>query len=148
MFASLESAVGPVVMVSAAGLLFNGIQTKNLHLSDRIRALMAELRLGTTAEERRKQVMEQIPLFHRRIRLSQWSLNMLYVSIVCFALTSLLLTSALWIGAAVLPSITTMIFGAGVVFLIVALVLEFVELSIALRSIDIEMRDAGRAAGR
>ena len=31
----LTSAVAPVVMVSAAGRLFNGVQANHLHLSDR-----------------------------------------------------------------------------------------------------------------
>ena len=140
---TLTSAVAPVVMVSAAGLLFNGIQAKNLHLSDRIRGLMAELRLGATAETRRRQILQQLPLFHRRIKLSQRSLDMLYVSIFCFVMTSLLLTCSLWIGLRVLPAITTIIFAAGVAVLVVALVLEFIEMSIALRTIEIEMREEG-----
>jgi hypothetical protein len=40
---SLTSAVAPIVLVSAAGLLSNGIHAKNLHLADRLRALTAEL---------------------------------------------------------------------------------------------------------
>jgi hypothetical protein len=139
--AALTAAVAPVVMVSAAGLLFMGIQAKNLHLSDRIRSLMAELRLEATLDARRRQLLEQLPLFDRRVRLSQWALNMLYVAIFCFVMTSLLLTSALWI--VVLPAITTTVFAVGVAVLVIALMLEFVEMSIALQTIKIETRDAG-----
>ena len=40
----IATAVAPIVMVSAAGLLFIGVQTKNLHLADRARDLMREYR--------------------------------------------------------------------------------------------------------
>ena len=138
---TLTSAVAPVVMVSAAGLLLTGVQAKNLHLADRIRSLTAERRLRTTEETRRAQIGEQLPLLLRRVRLSQWSLNMLYVAIFCFVVTSLLLASSLWIGLRMLPVITTMVFAAGVAVLVVALVLEFLEMVIGLRTIEIEMRD-------
>jgi uncharacterized membrane protein (DUF485 family) len=135
----LTAAVAPVVMVSAAGLLFNGVQTKNLHLSDRIRALVAEARRAETPGERRQQIAKELALFWRRIRLSQWSLDMIYAALVCFVLTSLLLASGLWLGPPVLPIVITLTFVVGVALLIVALVLEFVEMGISLRTITIEM---------
>ncbi len=143
---SLTAAVAPVVMVSAAGLLFNGVQTKNLHLSDRIRTLAAEARHAATTEDRRLQITSELRLFWQRIRLSQWSLDMIYVAIVCFVITSLLLTSGLWIGPPVLPIIITVIFAVGVMLLIVALILEFVEMSISLRTIAIEMNETEKRA--
>jgi hypothetical protein len=140
---ALTSAVAPVVMVSAAGLLFMGVQAKNLHLADRIRALMSEYRSPETTDPRRAQLMAQLRLFHRRIRLSQWALDMIYVAILCFVLTSLLLASALWFGPPVVPVIIVVIFALGVAVLVLALVLEFVEMSLALETIRIEMRDVG-----
>ena len=135
----LTSAVAPVVMVSAAGLLFNGVQTKNLHLSDRIRGLLAEWRHADTGPARRQQIVTELGFFRRRIRFSQWSLEMIYGAIVCFVVTSLLLASSLWIGPPVLPIVITMIFVVGVALLIVALILEFVEMWISLRTIEIEL---------
>jgi uncharacterized protein DUF2721 len=142
----LTSAVAPVVMVSAAGLLFNGVQTKNFHLSDRIRGLMAELRDPATASERRGQITAQLVLFNRRLRLNQRSLEMLYVAIVCFVVPSLLLASTLWVGRPVLPIVITLIFALGVALLIIALGLEFVEMWISLKTIEIEMGDVARRA--
>lgn len=141
--ASLTSAVAPVVMVSAAGLLFNGVQAKNLHISDRIRALMTELRRSETGDGRRAQIREQLALFDRRIRLSQWALDMIYAAILCFVVASLLLASAGWFEAPVLPVGVMFVFALGVVVLMAALVLEFVEMLVALKTIQIEMRDAG-----
>ena len=85
---SLTAAVAPIVLVSAAGLLFNGIQTKNLHISDRIRTLQAEVRNPSTTEERRQVLGVQLTYFARRIRLSQRALELLYIAILCFVLTS------------------------------------------------------------
>src|SRR5438552_10579501 len=57
------SAVAPLVWVSAARLLFNGIQTKNLHLSDRMRALTGELRHPDLTPDRQRQLLDQLPCF-------------------------------------------------------------------------------------
>jgi hypothetical protein len=140
----LTSAVAPVVMVSAAGLLFNGVQAKNLHISDRIRTLTAESRNPALSKERRGQVLGQLALFDKRIRLSQRSLQLIYVAILCFVLTALLVASTLWIGPPVLPAIVTAIFVIGVAMLILALLLEFVEMWMALETIEIEMGDIRR----
>jgi hypothetical protein len=40
----ITSALAPVIMVSASGLLFSGIQAKHLHSADRMRALMTDYR--------------------------------------------------------------------------------------------------------
>jgi hypothetical protein len=115
------------------------VQTKNLHLSDRIRGLLAEWRHADTGPTRRQQIVMELTFFRRRIRLSQWSLEMIYGAIVCFVVASLLLASALWVGPPVLPIVITGIFVMGVALLIIALVLEFVEMWISLRTIEIEM---------
>ena len=138
---TLTSAVAPVVMVSAAGILLTGVQGLNLHLADRIRGMTAELRLVDTADARRAQIREQIPLLYQRIRLTQWALTMLYAAIFCFMMTSLFLVSSLWIGLRVLPQVTTLMFAAGVAVFVVALVFELLEVVHALRTIQIETRD-------
>lgn len=138
-FQSLTAVVAPIVLVSAAGLLFNGMQTKNLHISDRIRALNAELRGSVITDDRRRQVMAQMPFFDRRIRLSQRALELLYIAILCFVVTSLVLAVALWIAPMILTLIVTTLFAGGVILLIVALMLEFTEMRLGLRTIEIEV---------
>jgi len=98
---TLTAAVAPIVLVSAAGLLLNGMQTKNLHLSDRIRGLTAEVRNPALTPVRRRQVTDQLPYFAQRIRLSQHALELLYIAILCFVGTSLLLASAFGVGSGV-----------------------------------------------
>jgi hypothetical protein len=56
-------------MVSAAGLLFIGIQTKNLHLADRIRTLTGEYRQlaeNSGSALRRDQLVRQLGFIVRR----------------------------------------------------------------------------------
>jgi hypothetical protein len=60
-------------------------------------------------------------------------------AIVCSVVTFLRLASALWIGPPILPIVITMIFVVERGLLIVALIREFVEMWISLRTIEIEM---------
>ncbi len=138
---TLTSAVAPVVMVSAAGLLLSSVQAKNLHLADRIRSLMSEYRTPATSDARRAQVVAQLRLFRRRVLLSQWSLNLLYVSILFFVATSFLLASQIF-GPHVASRTLLSLFALGVAVLVAALVLEFTEMAIALKTVGIEMKDA------
>jgi len=138
---TFTEAVAPIVLVSAAGLLYNGMQTKNLHLSDRIRAMAAELRMLGLAPKRRAQVLAQLPFFRKGIRFSHRALELIYLAILCFILTSLLLAANIWIGPTALPAATRAIFAIGVILLIVALALGFVKMWIGLKTIEIELGD-------
>jgi hypothetical protein len=140
---AITSAVAPVVMVSATGLLLLGFQTKNLHLADRIRTLTAEYRaLGAGDEDRtrRAQLEEQLSLFDRRIRLNQRALELLYVAIVAFVLTSLMLAGTPWVPWAALPVVVAVFFVGGVTLLLLALVVEFLEMRTGLATIGTEIR--------
>ena len=143
----ISSAIAPVVMVSAAGLLFMGVQAKNLHLSDRMRALMVEYRtLGTAPvhQERREQIVAQLVLFKKRIRLSQRALEFLYLAVFCFVMTSLFLASESFMAPLVTPAVTAAIFVLGVSFLLLALLFEFLELRTGLKTIGIEIAEVFR----
>jgi hypothetical protein len=139
---TITSAVAPVVMVSAAGLLFMGVQTKNLHLADRVRALLQEYRAlaGDPAHQaRRDQIVAQLDLFKKRIRLSQQALEFLYLAIVCFVMTSLLLVLSPAGAGRPIAAVIASVFVLGVALLLIALVLEFLELRAGLKTIGIEI---------
>jgi Protein of unknown function (DUF2721) len=147
----ITSAIAPVVMVSATGLLFMGVQAKHLHLADRLRALMTEYRsLGTatTHQERREQIVAQLVLFTKRIRLSLRALKLLYVAVFCFVMTSLVLISESFMAQLVTPAVTPFIFILGVSCLLLALLFEFLELRTGLKTILIETSDAVPSPGR
>ena len=138
---TFTEAVAPIVLVSAAGLLYNGVQTKNLHLSDRIRAMAAELRIPGLTPERRAQLLAQLLFFRKRIRFSHHALELIYLAILCFIVTSLLLAAGLWVGPRVAPAVAAALFVSGVALLIIALGLEFIEMWIGLKTIEIELGD-------
>jgi hypothetical protein len=140
----IATAVAPIVMVSATGLLFVGVQTKNLHLADRVRDLMREYRATDPKDkERREAIRAQIVLFEKRIRLSQRALESLYGATVSFVTTTFLLAVAPWIGQTAVPTpVTGGIFILGIASLLLALVLEFLEMRAGLSTIAIETRAA------
>jgi hypothetical protein len=146
----IATAVAPIVMVSATGLLFIGVQTKNLHLADRVRDLMREYRATDPKDkERREAIRAQIVLFEKRIRLSQRALESLYGAIISFVTTTLLLAVAPWIGQTAVPTLVTGgIFILGVASLLLALVLEFLEMRAGLSTIAIETRVASEDSSR
>jgi Protein of unknown function (DUF2721) len=147
----ITSAIAPVVMVSAAGLLFMGVQAKHLHSADRLRALMTEYRtLGTdpAQQARREQIVAQVVLFTTRIRLSLRALELLYVAVFCFVMTSLFLVSESFTAQLVPPAVTPLMFVLGVSCLLLALLCEFLELRRGLQTILIETADAVRPPRR
>jgi hypothetical protein len=137
----ISTAVAPIVMVSAGGLLFIGIQTKNLHLADRIRDLTREHRAagGPDAAVRREAIRAQIALFEKRLRTSQHALESIYLAIFCFVATAMLLASAPWLGRATMVG-AGVVFTVGIVFVLGAIVLEFLEMRAGLETMAIELR--------
>jgi hypothetical protein len=145
----IATAVAPIVMVSATGLLFIGVQTKNLHLADRVRELMRDYREARSCNdtEGRETISAQIVLFERRIRLSQRALELLYGAIVSFVTTTLLLAVASWMRPTAMPSaVAAGIFILGIASLLLALVLEFLEMRAGLSTIMIATRAASEDA--
>jgi len=141
----ITTAVAPIVMVSAAGLLFIGIQTKNLHLADRIRDLTREYRgaVGPEFGKRREAVSAQLVLFEKRVRLTQRALECVYAAIFCFVTTALLLAAAPWAGHVGEPwPMAGAAFTLGIAFLLVAIVLELLEMRAGLRTLAIEISSA------
>ena len=136
----IATAVAPIVMVSAAGLLFIGIQTKNLHLADRIRDLLREYRAagGPESMARREAIRAQLALFEKRVRTTQRALESLYVAIFCFVATAMLLAATPWFGRT--PLIAGAVFTVGIAFVLAAIVFEFLEMRAGLETIVIELR--------
>jgi hypothetical protein len=143
----ITSAVAPIVMVSAAGVLSMGVQAKNLHLADRLRTLMDEYRTlpsEPARQQRRDEILAQLALFRRRIALSQHALECNYVAMATFVVTSLLLVAAPWLRGGGAPAVNMGVFVIGVLLLLIALVLEFWEMHLGLRTVDLEIGGAAR----
>jgi len=76
--------------------------------------------------------------------LSQRALECLYLSMVTFVVTALLLAATPWIGGAATPVLTAGVFVVGVALLLVALVLGFWEMHLGLHTVDLEIGGAVR----
>src|SRR5579862_6452474 len=123
----ISAAVTPVVMISACAALILGINNKHSSIADRIRTSLAESRLPGTQAARRKQLGEQIPLFYRRYLFTWASLVALYVAVMVFTLTTLLLVFTQR-RVLTFDSGTLTLFVAGVVLMLAAACFELAEI--------------------
>ncbi len=131
---TISAAVTPVVMVSAAAVLTLGVSNKHQAMSDRLRALAAEMRSMETTRDRRATIERQMTLFRRRIAFSAVAHRLLYVSIMLFMIMVLQLFFAPDRGG-----VGFGLFTAGVAAIIGAIGCELAELSLANRTLDLEM---------
>jgi hypothetical protein len=137
--AAIAAAVTPVVMISANAILIGTISAKHQAMSDRVRALTAEWRAPGTSAARRAAISAQVRVFAGRIAWISRSHVILYVATVFFlamvlviALTPLIQTWAEF-------SVPLML--GGVALMLIAIVLELLDLRKARASIEAEIAD-------
>ncbi len=140
----VTTAVTPVVMVSATAILLSGVNSRYLAVSDRIRALAHEYRDESLTAARRRNIQQQMLIFHLRMDLVSWSSRILYVAICCFISVALLICLSTW--RQMLTAVTLPIFSLGVLMVGTAVVLQLLEVQASRRTIALEaeemMRDA------
>ncbi len=137
--AAIAAAVTPVVMISANAILIGTISAKHQAMSDRVRALTAEWRAPGTSVARRAAIGAQVRVFAGRIAWVSRAHVILYVATVFFlamilviALTPVIQT---WAAFSV-PLLLT-----GVSLMLIAIVLELLDLRKASASIEVEIAD-------
>jgi|HubBroStandDraft_6_1064221.scaffolds.fasta_scaffold357017_1 hypothetical protein len=137
--AAIAAAVTPVVMISANAILIGAISSKHEAMSDRLRSLTAEWRSPATGAARRDSIRAQVRLFSLRIAWIARAHFLLYAATACFiamvmviALTPVLQTWA---------DFSMPLLVAGVLLMLVAIVLELLDLRKARATIAIETRD-------
>jgi hypothetical protein len=137
--AAIAAAVTPVVMISANAILIGTISAKHQAMSDRLRSLTAEWRSSGTSAARRDAILAQVKLFTDRIAWISRAHYLLYVATVCFiamvmviALTPVIQT---WAGFSV-PLLLS-----GVSLMLLAILLELLDLRRARATIEMETRD-------
>jgi hypothetical protein len=141
--AAISAAVTPVVMISANAILIGAISSKHQSMSDRLRALTAEWRNGTTTAERRASIGAQIRMFDSRLRWVTWSHIVLYTATVCFI--------AMVIVIAVSPALEVMagaplgLLLAGVALMLMGILLELLDLAKARATLGLEVGDVSSA---
>ena len=137
--AAIAAAVTPVVMISANAILIGAISSKHQAMSDRVRSLTAEWRNAGTSQARRDAIRAQVRLFVPRIAWIARAHFLLYVATACFI--------AMVIAIAVTPFIQTWatlsvpLLLSGVFLMLVAIVLELLDLGKASATLRAESRD-------
>lgn len=135
----ITAAVTPVVMISTSALLIVGINAKHQSMSDRVRTLTTEFRAPSTKSERRAAISRQAHLFERRIAYTATGHRLLYLAIVLFLVTILLIIvsplNVAWTPAAYA------LFFSGVLLMLTAVAFELLELSFSNRTLQAEIHD-------
>jgi hypothetical protein len=135
----IATAVTPVVMVSATAILVSGVNSRYIAIADRVRALSHEFRDANTSPDRRHVIRRQMPVFRRRMHLVSSAMRILYVSAGCFVGVALLIGMS--VSKPMAQSATLATFLVGLVGIMAAIVLQYMELQESNKTIDIESAD-------
>ena len=136
----ISSAVTPVVLISACAALIMGTNNKIMVVTDRLRHIAAEYRQAATSPARRQQILEQIPVFYRRYRLSWYAQTLLYVAVTLFITTTLQII-LIQRQLTFIPWLSLLFFGIGILLMLVACCLEIREVFLSRRCMEIEIHD-------
>lgn len=137
---TISAAVTPVVMMSACGTMTISVNSRQQHLSDKIRAAAAESRTSSVSLERRSQLHEQIAVFNRRFLFSWFAASALYGAIGCFLVTTL---GILWTQRRLSfgEPLVLVFFVLGIVLMLIAAACVIAEVSLSWRTLRLEIRD-------
>jgi hypothetical protein len=137
--AAIAAAVTPVVMISANAILIGTISAKHQGMSDRVRALTAESRDPATSAARRDAIHAQVRLFRGRIAWISRSHQILYVATVFFL--AMVMVIALSPVIQTWADFSVPLLLGGVALMLIAIVLELLDLRKARASIEAETGD-------
>ncbi|MGA2716089.1 MAG: DUF2721 domain-containing protein [Bryobacteraceae bacterium] len=137
--AAIAAAVTPVVMISANAILIGTIGSKHQAMSDRLRLLTAEWRSSGTSAARRDAILAQVKLFTDRIAWISRAHYLLYVATVCFI--AMVMVIALTPVIQTWAEFSVPLLLGGVSLMLVAIVLELLDLRRARATIAMETRD-------
>lgn len=136
---TITAAVTPVVMISANAILISAVSSKHDSMSGRLRSLMGEYRREETTVARKNQIRAQVHLFRQRLTRVAMAHILLYAAAALFiamvlviALTPLLQT---W------STVSLPLLVSGVTMMLIAIVLELVELRGSHKTIQLEISD-------
>jgi hypothetical protein len=136
---AIAAAVTPVVMISANAILIGTISSKHQAMSDRVRALTAEWRAPGTSAARRSAISAQVRVFAGRIAWISRAHVILYVATVFFL--AMVLVIALTPVIQTWAEFSVPLLLGGVSLMLIAIVLELLDLRKARSSIEVEIAD-------
>ncbi|QXD15462.1 DUF2721 domain-containing protein [Rhodocaloribacter litoris] len=134
--ATLQLAIGPVILISGVGLLLLSMTNRFGRVIDRARLLRQDLLLGAGADQR--QVHAQLRILWQRARIVRAAIALAAVSVLLAAL----LVITLFVGALLGLAVTVALVGLFVLCLaalIAALVLFIVDINVSLKALGLEI---------
>jgi hypothetical protein len=137
--AAITAAVTPVVMISANAILIGTISAKHQAMSERVRALAAEWRTPDSSAARRETIGRQCRLFQQRIAWVGRAHFLLYVATGCFI--SMVMVIAITPVTQTWAVISLPLLLTGVFLMLIAIVLELLDLSRARATLEIDTAD-------
>jgi Protein of unknown function (DUF2721) len=137
--AAIAAAVTPVVMISANAILIGTISAKHQAMADRVRSLAAEWRAAGTSAERRGAIAEQVRIFKHRISWISHAHYLLYVATVFFV--AMVIVIALSPVVRTWADFSVPLLLCGVSLMLIAIVVELLDLGKARATVDLETRD-------
>lgn len=135
----LAAAVTPVVLVSAAAILIGTVNARYIAISDRMRMLAQEYRNPATLASRKQVIALEMVTFKLRVRLVSWAERMLYASVGCFTAVALIISATFW--REVLLAVSIPMFTVGILLIVIAIVLQLIELQQSNRTLLLDTRD-------
>lgn len=142
----LAAAVTPVVLISASAILISGVNARYIAIADRMRSLAREFREQTSNVHRCEVIAKQMATFQIRVRLVSWSERTLYVSVVCFTSVALMISATM--GKSLLEFLSLPLFTIGIVLIVIAIVLQLLELRLSNRTLRAETEDIKMTPGK
>ncbi len=135
----LQTAVGPVILISGVGLLLLSLTNRFGRVTDRSRQTIEALRTASPSEKER--LLSQLRIFSRRGRIIQVSISFAVLSILLAAI----LVIAIFLAAVVhveAGMILIVLFIACMASLIVSLILFLRDINASLAALKVEVDSA------
>jgi hypothetical protein len=127
-------------MLSACSTLILGINSKHAGLADRIRASAAEFRGDGVSAKRRAQLAREIAIFQKRFTMTWLAVCHLYCAVILFILTTIVIVLQ-QNGPHPLAAAPVTLFIIGVALMFGAICLELAEVSLAARTLTVDLMD-------
>lgn len=135
---SLQAAIAPCIFISGLGLLLLTMSNRLGRAIDRIRYFSDEIKTASTKEI--PALKQQVAILYRRAWCLQAAIGFISISLLCVALIMLMLFTALAFNFQLVFSVK-LLFVTSLVSFIFSLLFFFVDVSLTLASIRIEIKE-------
>lgn len=134
---SLQAAIAPCIFISGLGLLLLTMTNRLGRAIDRIRHFSDEIK--SASAEDIPDLRQQVVILYRRARCLQAAIGLISISLLCVALIMLMLFTTLAFNVHLVFSFK-LLFVISLVSFILSLLFFFVDVSLTLASVRIEIR--------